>query len=160
MEKIIDVSEMQVSSDPGVTFVADSIGAGVVIAICDPDKNAGGVLHYMLPDSRTMKSSRAKQYPFMFADTGMEALFHAIRGCGIELQRAMIVAAGGSTFIDQQAFLNIGRLNVDAVRSILRDHQLKADMTHVGGISSRVLRLRLADGCVDIQSTGPEVILQ
>ena len=157
MEQIVDVSEMQVSSDPGVTFVVDSIGAGVVVAIWDPSVHAGGVLHFMLPDSRVLDPSKASQYPFMFADTGMAALFQAVSECGVALHRAVIIAAGGSRFIDQKAFLNIGGSNLNAIRAILTDHKLEADMTHIGGISSRTLRLRLADGWVDIQSTGPEV---
>jgi len=150
---IVGVSDMKASKDPEATLVTYSLGSCVGIAIYDPVAKAGGLLHYMLPESN-LDGTKAKSNPFMFADTGIPALFKETYRLGAKKQRMKVVVVGGAQILDQKGFFNIGKRNHMAVRKIFWKNQVMIDHEDIGGTVNRTIRLDIATGDVYIKVSG------
>jgi chemotaxis protein CheD len=150
---IVGVSDMKTSSDPAATLVTYSLGSCIGIAVYDPVAKAGGLLHYMLPES-TLDGTKAKNNPFMFADTGIPALFKDTYRLGAKKQRMKVVVVGGAQILDQKGFFNIGKRNHMAVRKIFWKNQVMIDHEDVGGNVNRTIRLDVATGEIHIKVSG------
>jgi chemotaxis protein CheD len=150
---IVGVSDMKTSKDPAASLVTYSLGSCIGIAIYDPVAKAGGMLHYMLPESN-LDGTKAKNNPFMFADTGIPALFKEAYRLGAKKQRMKVVVVGGAQILDQKGFFNIGKRNHMAVRKIFWKNQVMIDYEDVGGSVNRTIRLEIATGDVHIKVSG------
>lgn len=148
---IVGVADMKVSDDPGAEIVTYSLGSCLGVAIYDPLKKVGGILHLMLPDS-AINVSRASKQPDMFVDTGVPRLFHAAYALGAEKRRLVVKVAGGAQFLDDQRIFNIGQRNIEALQKILSANGVNVAAHDVAGIASRTVRMELATGRVTIQS--------
>ena len=153
MKIIVGVSDMKSSGDPAATLVTYSLGSCIGIAIFDPVAKAGGLLHYMLPES-ALDESKAKRKPFMFADTGIPALFKDTYRLGAKKQRMKVVVVGGAQILDQKGFFNIGKRNHMAVRKIFWKNKVMIDHEDVGGNVNRTIRLDIATGEIHIKVSG------
>lgn len=147
MNIVVGVSDMRVSNNADATILTYSLGSCIGVAIYDPVARAGGMLHFMLPDS-SMDEEKARQNPFMFADSGLPTLFKAAYQLGAKKQRMKVVVAGGSQVLDQQGFFNIGKRNYMALRKIFWKNNVMIDHEDVGGNSNRTLKLSIRDGGV------------
>jgi chemotaxis protein CheD len=113
----------------------------------------GGLLHFMLPESN-LDSNKAKKNPFMFADTGIPALFKAAYKLGAKKQRMKVLVAGGAQILDQQGLFNIGKRNDMAVRKIFHRNNVFIDYKDIGGMSNRTVRLTVKNGDVSMKVSG------
>ena len=150
---VVGVADLVVSNDSSAEIVTYSLGSCLGVTIYDPVKKIGGLLHLMLPDSK-IDSAKAASAPFMFADTGVPRLFHAAYNLGADRSRLVIKVAGGAQLLDQQGIFNIGARNFEAFSKLLAQNGLQVHATDVGGLSSRTVRLDLANGQVSIKSPG------
>lgn len=146
---------MIASNDMFSCVVTYSLGSCVGVTVYDPVAKCGGLLHAMLPDS-TINAERAKARPFMFVDTGLPALFHAVYALGGLKPRLVIKMAGGAQFLDEKRVFNIGQRNVDAVIGMLTKNGVKPGIVECGGNESRTLRLDLASGEVMLETPGKQ----
>jgi chemotaxis protein CheD len=150
---IVGVSDMKVSDDPSATIITYSLGSCIGLAIFDPVAKAGGILHYMLPESK-LDSAKASKNPYMFADTGIPALFKATYQLGAKKQRMRVVVVGGSQILDQKGFFNIGKRNSLAIRKIFWKNKVMIDHEDVGGNVNRTLRLNMSNGEIFVKVSG------
>jgi chemotaxis protein CheD len=150
---VVGVADMVASNDSSAEIVTYSLGSCLGITIYDPVKKVGGLLHLMLPDSK-IDAAKAASAPFMFVDTGLPRLFHAVYNLGGDRHRLQVKVAGGAHMLDQQGIFNIGGRNFDALEKLLAQNGLKAHATDVGGLSSRTVRLDLTNGNVTVRTPG------
>jgi chemotaxis protein CheD len=150
----VNFCERKISQNPAETLVAFSIGSGIVVSIYDRITGTGGMLSFILPESSTMSPDKAQRHPYMFADTGLPALFEAFLDMGAKTENIKIVIAGGAHIMDQKAEFNIGLKNHQAVSAFFMNKNLGIDHEDIGGISRRTLRLDIATGCNIIQTIG------
>ena len=148
---VVGVSDMLASNDSSAEIVTYSLGSCLGVTIYDPVKKIGGMLHLMLPDSK-IDAAKAMNQPYMFVDTGVPRLFHAAYSLGADRSRLVVKVAGGAQLMDQQGIFNIGARNFDALEKLLAQNGFKAHATDVGGLSSRTVRLDLANGMVTIKT--------
>ena len=153
MNIVVGVSDMKASNDPNGTLITYSLGSCIGVAIYDPVARAGGLLHFMLPDS-SLDSEKASTRPFMFADTGIPRLFKAVYALGGKKQRMRVFVVGGSQVLDQKGFFNIGKRNEMAVRKIFHRNNVVIDYQDTGGNSNRTLRLTIASGETRLKVSG------
>ena len=144
---------MKVSSQAGDTIVTYSLGSCIGLAIYDSDARVGGMLHYMLPDSG-IDDIKAKQNPFMFADTGIPTLFRQAYALGAEKSRIKVFVAGGAEIMDQEGIFNIGRRNYAALMQILTKNNVSIWKQAVGGNSNRTVRMEITSGNVYLKTSG------
>lgn len=145
MKLIVGVSDMKVSDDPNATLITYSLGSCIGVVIYDPVAKAGGMLHYMLPESN-LDAEKAKKNPFMFADTGIPSLFKATYELGAKKQRMKVAVMGGSQVLDQKGFFNIGKRNHTALRKLFFKNNVITSYEDVGGNVNRTVRLEMNTG--------------
>jgi len=150
---VVGVADMAVSNDAGAEIVTYSLGSCLGVTIYDPVKKIGGLLHLMLPDSK-IDSLKAASAPFMFVDTGLPRLFHAAYNLGADRCRLSVKVAGGAQLLDEQGIFNIGGRNIRALDELIARNGLTIHARDVGGMSSRTLRLDLANGNVTVKCPG------
>ena len=159
MNLIVGVSDMKVTNDIEATLVTYSLGSCIGVAIYDPVARVGGLLHYMLPES-SLDKEKAKKNPYMFADTGIPALFKAAYKLGAKKQRMKVIVAGGSQVLDQKGFFNIGKRNDIAVRKMFHKNNVIIDYKDVGGTVNRTIKLAINTGetCLKVSGMGEKKI--
>lgn len=150
----VNFGQLKISRNPAETLVAFTIGSGIAVCIYDPVTHCGGLLNCVLPDSSKLSPSKAQIQPYMFADTGLAALFNALHDLGAHKKNFKVVLAGGAQIIDQTAEFNIGRKNHQAVTSFLKSEHLAIQYADIGGIFLRTLRLDMSNGDTIIQALG------
>lgn len=153
MKQIVGVADMKVSKNLDDSIVTYSLGSCIGLVIYDPVVKAGGILHYMLPDS-TIDREKAKAKPFMFADTAIPRLFKQAYSLGAKKQRMRIYIAGGAEILDQKGFFNIGKRNYVALKKMFFKNNVLINKQNVGGNVNRTVRLEIATGDIYVKTSG------
>jgi len=149
---VAEMADMAISSEPDSQLVTSSLGSAIGVAIYDPEKKVGGILHFMLPDS-TLNSSQAGDRPCMFADTGIPKLFKAAYQLGLEKSRARVVVVGGAEVMGPDDTLKVGKRNYAALRKIFWKNNILIAAEDVGGTTSRSLYLDVGTGKIWIKNS-------
>jgi len=153
VKQIVGVADMKVSNNKEDDIVTYSLGSCIGLVIYDPIAKAGGILHYMLPDSG-IDRDKAEMNPFMFADTGIPRLFKTVYTLGAKKQRMNVYIAGGAEILDQKGFFNIGKRNYIALKKMFFKNNVLIKKQHVGGNVNRTVRLEIATGDIYIKTSG------
>ncbi|OQA01257.1 MAG: Chemoreceptor glutamine deamidase CheD [Planctomycetes bacterium ADurb.Bin401] len=152
---IVHVSDARVSSNPEDVLITYSLGSCIAVCLYDPAVHAGGMLHYQLPDSKT-DPDRAKEKPFMFADTGMQILIDKLVSMGVSKKRMRIKIAGGAEMDTGPKGFDIGKRNYLAIRKIMWKNGMFIDGEDVGGSFPRNMYMKIDNGEVTIKANGQE----
>ena len=150
---IVGVADCVVVSDPGQVLATYALGSCIGLALHDPASGLGGILHFMLPDS-ALDPSRARERPFMFADTGIRIFVAELCARGASPRRLAAHAAGGARIMDQNGEFAIGERNCLALRRILWKQGILLRGVAIGGAQSRTMRLEIGSGRVWIDEAG------
>jgi chemotaxis protein CheD len=153
MKVIVGMADMKVSNDPASSIVTFSLGSCIGLCIHDPVARVGGILHFMLPESK-LSPDKAVQKPYMFADVGIPLLFHEAYGLGAVKERIVVKAAGGAQILDPAGLFNIGKRNILAMRKILWQNGVMLGATAVGGSSNRTVTLDVGTGLILMKTSG------
>ena len=101
-QKVVGISDICVSKDPNIDIVTFSLGSCIGATAYDPVAKIGGMIHYMLPLSKT-SPEKAKAKPGMFADTGIPELLKQMFAMGAVKKRLIVKVAGGSQLMDKNS---------------------------------------------------------
>lgn len=153
MNLVVGIADMKVSNDPDITIITHALGSCIGLAVYDPQARVGGILHYMLPESK-QDTHRAKSKPFMYADTGIPLLFKSCYEFGALKQRTSIKVAGGSQMMASTEIFNIGKRNYAALRKILFRNNVLIKKESIGGSVNRTMRLNISTGEVSLKISG------
>jgi len=157
MRHIVGVSDMK-TGVAGDTIITHALGSCLGLMIYDPVAKVGGLLHAMLPLSKT-NPEKAKNNPHMFVDIGVPALFKAVFALGGKKDRLIIKAAGcGQPLGDEQLF-QIGSRNFTVLKQLLWKNNLMLASSAVGGGASRTVKFDISSGEMIISSQGVETLL-
>ncbi|HKK90492.1 MAG TPA: chemotaxis protein CheD [Desulfobacteraceae bacterium] len=153
MNIVVGVSDMKVSNTPGDTITTYSLGSCIGLAVFDPVAKAGGMLHYMLPESK-LDREKAAARPFMFADTGIPRLFKSVYRLDALKKRMEVSVFGGAQILDQNGFFNIGKRNHMALKKIFFKNKVLITHEDVGGNVNRTIRLDISTGSIFVKTSG------
>lgn len=151
-QKVVGISEIYVSRDPNVEIVTYSLGSCIGVTAYDPEVGVGGMIHYMLPLSKT-SPDKARIKPAMFADTGIPILFKQLFELGAVKDRLIVKVAGGSLLMDKNKVFNIGERNYLILRKLLWKNNILINSEDVGGNLPRTIKLEVKTGRVTVKST-------
>ena len=151
----VAVSDAKVSKKSEDVLATYSLGSCIGVCLYDPATHIGGMLHCQLPNS-TMDPERAKEMPFMFADSGTKILVEKLVTMGANKKRMQVKIAGGSAMNTGPKGFNIGKRNHLAIRKILWKNGMFIDAEDVGGFSPRNMFMNIANGAVTVRSNGLE----
>lgn len=149
----VGIGDARVSNQPEDLLVTHALGSCIAVAIHDGAAGVAGLLHILLPDSKS-SPGRSATHPCLFADTGIPALFHAAYALGAQKSRATVRLVGGAQVLDPHSLFNIGRQNYLACRRILWAAGVLISGEEVGGEISRSVRLAVASGRLEWNSSG------
>lgn len=149
---VVGIGDCQVTSDLTASIITYALGSCIAIAVYDPVSRVGGMLHYLLPESK-LDPVKAVHSPFMFADTGIPELFHRVYALGAVKSRLRVVAVGGAQVLASEAF-QIGKRNQLAMKKILWRAGVLLHHEDTGGSDSRTVRLEMATGALYMKTAG------
>lgn len=151
MKTIVGVSDMHVSANPGETIITYALGSCLGIAVHDAQAGVGGLLHVMLPLSKS-DPEKAKAKPAMYVDTGLAMLLKACYSLGATKQNLVISVAGGASMKQNESedYFKIGKRNFTTLRKLMWKNGFMIARQDVGGNRSRTMAIRVSDGLVTI----------
>ncbi|RLA93542.1 MAG: chemotaxis protein CheD, partial [Deltaproteobacteria bacterium] len=86
MNIVVGIGDYKVTKEPSVTLITYSLGSCIGVTVYDPAAKVGGMLHFMLPESR-INPERAIERPAIFADTGLPLLLKECEKLGADRKR-------------------------------------------------------------------------
>jgi chemotaxis protein CheD len=132
----------------------------VAVAIYDPEVRVGGLLQFLLPDSR-INQRKAMTNPFLFADTGIPLLFRRAYKLGAVKERIICRLVGGANVLEDaqpEAPLEMGRRNYQAALDVLTRNNVRVRSEYVGGLTGMTLTMYLESGRLKVLlPTGKEL---
>lgn len=151
---VVGVGDMAVSQDAGELLVTYALGSCLGVAAYDPQARAGGLLHYMLPNS-AVNPAKALENPAMFGDVALPAFLEQLFALGATRRHLRLCLAGGAEINGPDSF-EIGKRNLLLARRLLWKNALAASAEAVGGRQGRTLRLDMGDGKVWLKDPSGE----
>ena len=154
----VGVADLKLSNDTGSALVTYALGSCIGVTIYDPIAKVGGMLHFMLPESK-VNAEKAKTNPAMFADTGVPALFKQAYELGAKKSRLIVCAAGGAEVLADDGHFKVGKRNRTMLRKLFWKNNILLSADDTGGSISRTLMMTLADGEIVVRTKGKETKL-
>ena len=151
MVKPVKEAAYTVTLDHEDTLVVYPVCAGLAVTAYDTASRVGGVLHFTQPDSKD-DPERAKLFPSMFADTGLDAFLWELFKSGASRKSLIIKLAGGAAMFVGKVGAN--KKNVLAAKRLLWKHNLVVAGESTGGTVGIHLKLEMATGDVTVKSSG------
>lgn len=156
--QIVGIGEMHVSEDPEDVLVTYSLGSCIGLALHDPVRGMGGLIHCMLPLSR-MKPKKAEKKPGMFVDTGVVKLLEDMFERGASRRHLVSRLAGSAHMLDKSRTFRIGQRNHTVLRKILWKNDILIDSHDVGGTVSRTMFFHVGSGKTVVKKGGTFTLL-
>lgn len=156
MNLVVGIGDLKVTAESSATLITYSLGSCIGVAVYDPVAGVGGLLHFMLPDSR-INPDRAKERPAVFADTGVPLLLQECEKLGAQKGRLQVKVAGGAQILDSSDFFKIGKRNLVALKKVLWQHGILIHAQEVGGTTNRTMGLDMSTGTVWVKISGDGV---
>lgn len=154
----VQIADYKVTNNPDDVLITYALGSCIAVILYDPVNKVGGMIHFMLPLSKT-SPEKAEGKPAMFADTGVPLLFEDFyKAGGSKVNMTIRVTGGGKLYEDNGTF-DIGKRNYTILRKMLWKNGYTILSEDVGDAKSRTARLEIATGRVIIKSRGSEIEL-
>jgi chemotaxis protein CheD len=109
---------LEISSDPDVVLITQSVCPSLAIAAYEPAVRVGGVLQFQLPDS-SADPARARRQPGLFADTAIPLLIEEVCRRGAQKSRLQTRLSGGTPANAAPADVTAAKRNYLAARKTL-----------------------------------------
>jgi len=147
----VGIGDMKVACGDDAVIITHSLGSCIGVSVHDDVAMVGGILHYQLPLS-TSNPQKAVDRPYMFADTGIPALFKAACELGADRKRLKVKVAGGASIMDDHSIFNIGERNYMVLKKIFWKNGILITAEDVGGESWRTMKLEVVTGRLIIKN--------
>ncbi|MFP4568268.1 MAG: chemotaxis protein CheD [Candidatus Woesearchaeota archaeon] len=151
-ELIANIGQFVIEKKPYL-LTCLGLGSCVGVTLYQDENNYAGMMHVMLPKSNA-DAAKSSNY-FKYADVGIPLLLEELerRGCAKEKLKAKI--AGGAHMFKNTAaqdIMDIGARNIEAVRDVLQNLNIKIISEDVAGTLGRTMKLDTQTGNVTIKT--------
>lgn len=152
----VGMADLNICKSPDVITTL-GLGSCIGLTLYDPVTKIGGMVHYMLPDSKQVRNNEniAK-----FADTGIDELLRKVVAAGANRQRLVAKIAGGAKMFEtggNSTIGNIGERNAEAAKQILRQKGIRLVAEDTGLNYGRTVELHCETGDFYIKSVGKKL---
>lgn len=158
MATLIGIGEMALSNEAGAVLSAPNLGSCIGVSIYDPVTRWGGMIHCMLPLSKS-NPEKAQAEPGTYVDTGVVLMLNELLKRGAAKKDLVIAVAGGSNINDANNVFEIGKKNYTVFRKIMWKNGLLIKGEHVGDSISRTVSLDIDSGEVLVRVGGGTIKL-
>jgi chemotaxis protein CheD len=150
-EIIVGVADLRAGTARDV-LVTVGLGSCVAILLHDAQACVGGLAHVLLP---TPALSRKDSNPAKFPQTALPLLLELMGRQGASTRRITARLVGGASMfagLSSPGTIQMGERNIVACRQALYQHGLALTGEATGGDYGRTVKLRVADGRVEVSS--------
>jgi chemotaxis protein CheD len=150
-ELMVRVADLGVG-EAGDTLVTVGLGSCVAIVLHDAEARVGGLAHVLLPSPAL---ARDDGKPARFPQSAVPHLLQLMAAKGAKPGRITARLAGGASMFASLAppgTIQMGERNLVASRQALESHKVPLVAEAVGGDFGRTVRLRVADGRVEVST--------
>ena len=141
----MNLADMAVTNGCGDGLAVYGLGATVAVILYDETTKVGGCLQFMLSGSIS-SPQRAREYPGMFADTGIALLLKSCLAAGAQRESLTARLAGGADLMEKGPGYRVGEENIVAARKILSGLGIVIRVEATGGCIFRTVRLDTTTG--------------
>lgn len=152
-QHLIGIAQMMISDNPEDVLVAANLGSCLGIAVYDRVNKWGGILHCLLPLSKSDPDKAAKN-PCMYVDTGFSQLMEILLRRGTQKKDLLIVVVGGANINDENNVFEIGKKNLTVLKKLLWKNNLLLHAENCGESHSRTLALHIDTGKTYLKALG------
>ncbi len=147
---IVGISDLKVSKEKG-TIVTLGLGSCIGIVLYDRISKITGMVHIMLPSSKSIKNN---SNPAKFADTGIAKLLAEMIILGADRKKLTAKIAGGASMFQasSSSSFNIGQQNYDATKKILKALKIPLISEDCGKNYGRTLEADVLTGEVIVKT--------
>ena len=157
-ERIVKVADWAVDKGD-VVLVTLGLGSCVAIMLFDPQVQAGGMAHVLLPSkSLAHDATNAAKFP----ETAVPLLVDRLRQLGADPLRLVAKLAGGASMfaaLMTPGTVQMGERNLVASRNALRAAGIPIAAESVGGQAGRSVRFTVGAGRAEIRSVGHDAVI-
>jgi len=153
-EYLVGIGEFRVAKGSAVLKTI-GLGSCLGLALYDPLEKIGGLAHVMLPKSHNGTIRSAK-----YADHAVEMMLEAMERMGSKRRNVVAKIAGGAQIFRHMTmdFLKIGERNVEIVKSLLKEHNIRILSEDIGGTLGRSVYFFVNNGKMLVKySNGAEL---
>lgn len=150
---LVKLADMAVTNGNGDGLAAYGLGSTVAVILYDETTKVGGCLQFMLSGSMS-SPQRAREYPGMFADTGIALLMKSCLAAGARRESLTAWLAGGADLMEKGPGYRVGEENVTAARKILSGLGIAVQAEATGGCVFRTVRLDTTTGRIYLKRHG------
>lgn len=147
-KKIIGIGEYKIAGNPEVLV---TLGLGSCVGVCIRDKRSsvGGMIHVMLPESKNDPNAKLSKYAY----PGIKLMVDDMIKMGARISGMEAKIAGGAAMFETKGF-DVGRRNVDRVKSVLRELGIFLVSEDTGGNRARSIEYHIKEGDLFIKKVG------
>ncbi len=146
----VNIGELKVTKAPNKLVVL-GIGSCVAVTFYDPELKTGGLAHIMLPKST---GSNPAGSPTKYADLAVDELIKEMAKLGSKKKDIEVKIVGGANMFPhlKHAPIEVGRVNIEAVREKLKKEGIRLVGEAVGGSIGRSVEFSTATGSVAVRT--------
>lgn len=149
MQKIVGIGEMAISNNIEDSIKTFALASCIGMVVYSPFRKVGGMVHIALPKPYNIEERDTRLC--YYASTGIPALINEMsRYYGCLKGELNIGLYGGANSIRNNDAFNVGRINLEVSKNILRNMNLKFDDRETGKRVSRTIELDVCSGQVTI----------
>ncbi len=148
---VVGISDFKVSAQAEDVIVTYSLGSCLGVAVWDPVRRMGGLVHCLLPLAMA-NPDKAREKPAMFVNSGVSKLIRDLLGRGCKREFLVIKAVGGATMMGADKVFQTGARNIASLSRLLEKNGLKLAASELGGSVPRTMSLTIATGEVTVRS--------
>lgn len=134
----VEPGDCRFSADGAYRLMAHGLGSDVVVTAHAPQAGISALLRLVSPDSR-VAPAKAKDNPWLFADTGVSLLIATLRQYGASDSEMEVQAIGAAHFSMEESAIGNGRSNELAVRKALWTAGILLHHADLGGAMRRTV---------------------
>ena len=156
MKICVGIGELRVDRSP-VILETRGLGSCVGVTLYDKTTKIGALCHIMLPNINIANEQEIndRNTMFKYADYAIPYIINKMICMGSEKKDIIAKIIGGASMFRRKSnTLDIGNKNIEAVRSILKNNNIKVAAEEVGGEMGRTVIFDLNSGIVMIKIYG------
>ncbi len=147
----VGMAEVKVGTSSDV-LVTRGLGSCIGIAIYDPRKKIGALVHAMLP---SIAEGKTKSNPAKYVDSAVNIMIEELKKKGCQPRELVAKLFGGAhmfSSIPLDSPFNIGSKNIDKAKEVLASHGIKIVEEDTGGNYGRTIFFDLDTGKVKVKT--------
>lgn len=152
MNYILGIGEYAIANNDEDFLITYALGSCVAVIMYCPIKHVAAMAHIAMPETiRT--SSVGMDKPAYFADSAIPLMVKTMVGkhnCSPE--KLLVQLVGGAESRSKTDPFKVGSKNVDAIKRLLREYQMRYSAEHVGGHKSRTVTFDLSSCTLEIKA--------